>query len=413
MAESKNQHYVPRHYLRRFSLADGKRILIYVIESNFFPAAAPIKTQCSEDYLYSKDTQFEKLLTKLEGRAETLFSAICETDSLPQDKLTQRDILAVLGVMYGRTRLSVEQRDSLFDQAVKATMRKDPEFEAITSISKEDLGKFKISDPYSAQKAVVQGLLTGYRIGDLSVKILKAETNRRFITSDHPVAVVNQAFARLLPKANTCGLSMRGIQLFLPLDPARCLVAFDPNAYRIGKPSRDCVKLTREDDVELINSLQVQNADRHLYFQAEGDRDHVRHLINRYGKFRGRVGGFARTIDPAPDGETAPSFVVFEMPQVKIPAPWSFCHVRKGLSQGFGLRDPELNLQLDAYYRDILEKERLVPFHVWQSEQRMLRRFMSPGLSRTPQRPQVIESGQRHHRRRSLAHGDREPETSF
>jgi hypothetical protein len=171
MAESKNLHYVPRHYLRRFSLADGKRILIYVIESNFFPAAAPI--------------------------------------------------LAVLGVMYGRTRLSVEQRDSLFDQAVKATMRKDPEFEAITSISKEDLGKFKISDPYSAQKAVVQGLLTGYRIGDLSVKILKAETNRRFITSDHPVAVVNQAFARLLPKANTCGLSMRGITVEKPHRVAR------------------------------------------------------------------------------------------------------------------------------------------------------------------------------------------------
>ena len=154
------------------------------------------------------------------------------------------------------------------------------------------------------------------------------------------------------------------------------LVAFDPNAYRVGKPSRDCVKLTREEDVALINSLQVQNADRHLYFQDEGDCDQVRHLINRFARFRKRVGGFARTIDPVPDGETVPSFVVIEMPAVKIPAPWSFCHVRKGLSAlDFGLRDPDLNRQLDAYHRDILDKQRLVPFHVWQSEHRMLRQL--------------------------------------
>jgi len=139
---------------------------------------------------------------------------------------------------------------------------------------------------------------------------------------------------------------------------------------------RDCISLTREEDVELINSLQVQNADRHLYFQDAGDRDQMRHLINRFAKFRRGASGFARTINPAPEDEKAPSFVVFEMPQVKIPVPWSFCHVRKGLSaSNFGLRDPELNLQLDAYRRDMLKSQRLVPFHVWLSEQRMLRQL--------------------------------------
>ena len=49
--------------------------------------------------------------------------------------------------------------------------------------------------------------------------------------------------------------------------------------------------------------------------------------------------------------------MVFEMPRVKTPVPWSFCHVRKGLSaSNFGLRDPELNLRLDAYHRDMLKK---------------------------------------------------------
>jgi Protein of unknown function (DUF4238) len=375
MAESKNQHYVPRHYLRRFSLTGGKRIHSYVIKTNIFPPPAPIRTQCSGDYFYAKDTNFEKILTKLEGRAESLFSEICETDTLPKDMLIKRDLLAVLGVMQGRTRISIEQRDSLFDQTMKTTMRKDPKFEAITSISKEDLDKFRFTDQSSAQRAVVNALLTGYRIGDLDLRILKSETHRRFITSDHPVVVVNQAFAGLLRGVNTCGLSLRGIQLILPLDPIRCLFAFDPNAYRIGSSSRDWVTLTRSDDIDAINCLQLQNADEHLYFQDEPDSIQVRQLINRFGRLRGRVGGFARTIEADDAGATSPSFVVFEMPEVRIPLPWSFCHVRKGISsRGFGLRDPELNAQLDAYHRDILMKQRLVPFHVWSSEQQMLRR---------------------------------------
>jgi len=108
-------------------------------DTNTFPPPAPLKTQCSKDYFYGKDTRFEKILTNLEGRAESLFSTVCQTDSIPKDALTKRDILAVLGVMQGRTRISIEQRDSLFDQAMKATMRKDPEFEAITSIPKADI----------------------------------------------------------------------------------------------------------------------------------------------------------------------------------------------------------------------------------------------------------------------------------
>jgi hypothetical protein len=376
MAESKNQHYVPRHYLRRFALPGGKRILLYVIDTNTFPPPAPLKTQCSKDYFYGKDTRFEKILTNLEGRAESLFSTVCQTDSIPKDALTKRDILAVLGVMQGRTRISIEQRDSLFDQAMKATMRKDPEFEAITSIPKADLDKFKFRDGLSPQRAVVTALLTGYRIGDLGIKILKSETNRHFITSDNPVVVVNQAFAMLLPKLNTHGLSMRGIQLILPLDPFRCLFAFDLNAYRVGKRSGDCVKLAREEDVELINALQVQNADQHLYFQDATDCSHVRLLINRYSRLRRTTGGFARTIDSAPFDPTHPSFAVLEMPQVKIPAPWSFCHTRKGLvPRDFGVRNPELNVQLDAYYRDMLAKQQLVTFQTWISEQRLLRQL--------------------------------------
>src|SRR5258707_8720574 len=152
MAESKNQHYVPRHYLRRFAFPDGKRILTYLIKSESFPPPAPIKTQCSKPYFYGKDTRFEKILTELEGRAETFFSTICQTDSLPRDLPTKRDILAVLGIMHGRTRLSVQQRDSLFDQGMKAAIRKHPEFESMTSISKDDLDKFTFTDRFSSQR---------------------------------------------------------------------------------------------------------------------------------------------------------------------------------------------------------------------------------------------------------------------
>ena len=61
----KNQHYVPRFLLKRFS-KDQKTINLFHFESNEIIRNAQIKHQASLDYIYGKDQMLESALQDLE-----------------------------------------------------------------------------------------------------------------------------------------------------------------------------------------------------------------------------------------------------------------------------------------------------------------------------------------------------------
>ncbi len=68
MASNKNQHFVPRCYLRPFSInSDNKEINLYNIDRKRFIERAPIKHQCSKNYFYGDDSRLEKALQFTEG----------------------------------------------------------------------------------------------------------------------------------------------------------------------------------------------------------------------------------------------------------------------------------------------------------------------------------------------------------
>ncbi|AXW32869.1 hypothetical protein CJO88_05685 [Ralstonia solanacearum] len=55
VATNKNQHFVPRCYLRQFTIDRGnKAINLYNVERDRFIEGAPVKNQCSGDYFYGK-----------------------------------------------------------------------------------------------------------------------------------------------------------------------------------------------------------------------------------------------------------------------------------------------------------------------------------------------------------------------
>jgi len=64
--KTKNQHFVPKCLLRRFSKND-KTTSVFVIGSSKFVPTAGIKTQCAADYYYGSDQQVETQLSRLEG----------------------------------------------------------------------------------------------------------------------------------------------------------------------------------------------------------------------------------------------------------------------------------------------------------------------------------------------------------
>ena len=55
MASNKNQHFVPRCYLREFThKSENKAITVYNIDRKKCIPKAPVKNQCSKDYFYGK-----------------------------------------------------------------------------------------------------------------------------------------------------------------------------------------------------------------------------------------------------------------------------------------------------------------------------------------------------------------------
>jgi len=77
MTTKKNQHFVPKFYLRNFSYEmNNKEIGIYNINTGFSYNKAPIKGQAYKSYFYGKDNDVEDKLSKAEGFTSFIFKKI-------------------------------------------------------------------------------------------------------------------------------------------------------------------------------------------------------------------------------------------------------------------------------------------------------------------------------------------------
>lgn len=66
MSNKKNQHFVPKVYLKQFS-SDGKSIELCIKETLEFRSQAPIKNQSSCNFFYGEDLEIENFLCSMES----------------------------------------------------------------------------------------------------------------------------------------------------------------------------------------------------------------------------------------------------------------------------------------------------------------------------------------------------------
>ena len=88
MASNKNQHFVPRCYLRPFTVGGANRqIHLYNVDRQKVIEGAPVRHQCSGDYFYGNDPEQEKGIQAIESAyAETLRQVLS-----PEYRLTDDD----------------------------------------------------------------------------------------------------------------------------------------------------------------------------------------------------------------------------------------------------------------------------------------------------------------------------------
>jgi hypothetical protein len=280
MATNKNQHFVPRCYLRPFTLdSANKEINLFNIDRLKFIEHARVKNQCSGDYFYGKDLAIEKALKFVEDAYSDAIRDILK----PGYKLidSHRNFLLRFWLLqYMRT---------------EAASRRSVELngEIVDTVDIKDSG-FRFSIRKAVQSAMQIFIEQINVVDDLKICLLRNRASIPFVTSDDPAVVTNfWYFLDNRTKGRSFGLNAAGNLLLLPLSPRILCLGYDGDVYNIPHEN-GWVDLRHDKDVEALNQHQFLNCWANIfvhdsaYSQDVHDafckvkllRPNARHIIN-------------------------------------------------------------------------------------------------------------------------------------
>lgn len=253
MASNKNQHFVPRCYLRPFTI-DGANcaINLYNIDRHIFIKRAPVKHQCSSNYFYGQDPPLEKAIQDMEGAYGTALREIHRKDySLTDD---HRDLLKLFWLLqHLRT---------------EAASKRSVEMSAATNTI---IGTNESNFRFEIREAVQMAMRTFTEamgiVADLKVCLLKNRTPSPFVTSDDPAVLTNRwQLESAKARGLSFGLHSAGDLLILPLSPKILCLGYDGDVYSVPHKN-GWVDAKNNSDVEAFNQHQFMNCRANLFVQ--------------------------------------------------------------------------------------------------------------------------------------------------
>ncbi len=180
MASNKNQHFVPKCYLRAFSSdPDRASIHLFNLQRQKSIAGASIKGQCSSNYFYGNDPNLEKALQTMEGQYGEFLQRLVE----PGYRLsaTHFEVLRLFCLLqHCRTDAQARRQVDFMLGMTDAAFAGDTP-PAYRANSKDTV--------QIAMHTFAESMSLVY---DLKVKLLRNRTARDFITSDNPSVHTNR-----------------------------------------------------------------------------------------------------------------------------------------------------------------------------------------------------------------------------
>lgn len=325
MPSNKSQHYLPQHYLRQFHTGNSKQIAVVRIKPfGFFPCAT-IKKQCKADYFYKTDGELDQIFTKLEKDLAPIITQVADNRQFSSEELTALQLFAV--VTHSRTRRAVEEAKvypkKVFTEVIQAAISRGdlpPPPNGEWNESMVDFGN--VAGHLFMKTNVMTGWLETRTMG---CKLLEAAPKSSFVTSDHPVILMNEMLTSTLPHRSFVGFSRSGFQMLLPISPSIYLFFYDPKVYKVGGRRHQLVKISTE-DVELLNSLQVQSAEECMFLRDPSMGEQAEKLVSKYASLRSGIGNSLRELPGRNNKEKILHHVQFSPDLVK---PWSFCRLQR------------------------------------------------------------------------------------
>ena len=251
MATNKNQHFVPRCYLKAFSKdGEGLAINLFNIDRRRLIQNAPLKHQCSKDYFYGQDQKLENAIQFTEGAYGTVIKEILSSGYIFTED--HKHFLKLFWLMqYLRTESASRRQVEMFE-GMKSTVSGMPE-EFVPSIKEAVLHAMHV---FATEMDIVS---------DLKACLVKNKTKVPFVTSDDPAIIANrwhQSDDRT--KGMGFGLGAAGFLGFLPLSENILFLAYDGDVYSI--PNREGWAICKNDsNIRAFNQFQYFNCRANIF----------------------------------------------------------------------------------------------------------------------------------------------------
>lgn len=284
MAKKKRHHYIPRFYLKRFSINnDGKSLGLYNIDNRKFIQNAPLKSQAYENFLYGEDDEIENALAKMEDNVARMFHSWTEEKLLyPSPAETNGFKLLKRFILYQTYRTPKSGSDimDMLNQGLKTVVK---EF-------KPDLWENMKDGTLVHKNPVLLGLLHSIKyehlLDFLEFKFLVNLSLLPFVTSDSPVILYNQLMEQADNYVGATGLVAKGLQIFYPIHPRLMVCLYDSNVYNFGDGCENCCSTELIEEVHQLNGLQLSNCKSQLFFDASISEEYIVELCEHFEEYR-------------------------------------------------------------------------------------------------------------------------------
>lgn len=278
--DKKNQHYIPKFYLRNFSYNNNhKQLGIYYLQTQFYFQTAKLKTQGSKNFFYGYDGEIEDQLEKVESHLGKSLKIITEKHILPIKGSPQHvDLLVFVALTHLRNPVLIQNMIDLETETEKRIIEQDPDTD-IEKLNPKIAHNDRIKIALSGIPHIIQ------IIEDLDYKLLLNKTNTPFLGSDFPVVKYNQFLEQRNWQHGKTGYGNIGLQIIIPLNSKISIFFFDSGIYKVGFKKRRIHEIENKGDIDQLNILQFLNCFETIYFNHEGSKEYLHFLHEKSKKY--------------------------------------------------------------------------------------------------------------------------------
>lgn len=284
MAKKKKHHYIPRFYLKRFSVnKEGKFIGLYNHKNKMFIQESPLKHQACENFLYGEDDEIENALAEMENNVAKMFYYWTEEKLLyPPPAESNGFNLLKRFILYQAFRTPKSGNDMMIslNQGLKTVFE---EF-------KPDLWDKMKDGIIVYKKPVLMMLLHAigyeYLLNYLDCKFIVNLSQIPLITSDSPIVFYNQLMEKAGSYVGATGLVTKGLQVFYPIHPRLLICLYDSSVYNLSNGSVNCCSTESVEEIHQLNALQFINSNAQLFFDESISEEYIRQLCSANEKYR-------------------------------------------------------------------------------------------------------------------------------